>query len=171
MAWQKWNQKNNVIEIGYMLKKFLALISLLFIFGCSVTSPYKVSKEDAQRTLATDLGTIIDVVPVKIKGDPSVVGSIAGGLIGGIADEKIGSGSGQEIAVIAGTVAGGVIGYYSTVKLGEHNGYQYSIAIDNEESPIAIIQGEDKDNKFNYKVGDRVSIIYGAQVRVLPSNN
>ena len=64
-----------------------------------------------------------------------------------------------------------VIGYYSTVTLGEHNGYQYSIAIDGENTPIAIIQGEDKDNKFNYEVGDRVSIIYGAQVRVLPSNN
>lgn len=154
-----------------MLKKIIPILILCILTGCAVTSPYKVSKEDAQRSLATELGTIIDVVPVKIKGDPSVVGSIAGGLIGGIAAEKIGSGSGQEIAVIAGTVAGGVIGYYSTVKLGEHNGYQYSIAIDGETSPIAIIQGEDENDKFNFKVGDRVSIIYGAQVRVLPSNN
>ena len=154
-----------------MLNRIFFILALLILTSCAVTSPYKVSKKDAQRTLATDLGTIIDVVPVKIKGDPSAVGAIAGGLIGGIAAEKIGSGSGQEIAVIAGTVAGGVIGYYSTVTLGEHNGYQYSIAIDGENTPIAIIQGEDKDNKFNYEVGDRVSIIYGAQVRVLPSNN
>ena len=154
-----------------MLRRFFILISTLLLVGCEITSPYKVSNEDSQKALSTELGTIIDVVPVKIKGDPSVVGSIAGGLIGGIAAEKIGSGSGQEIAVIAGTVAGGVIGYYSTVKLGEHNGYQYSIAIDGETSPIAIIQGEDENDKFNFKVGDRVSIIYGAQVRVLPSNN
>jgi outer membrane lipoprotein SlyB len=154
-----------------MLKNIFSFLAIVVLTGCAVTSPYKVSKEDAQRSLATDLGTIIDVVPVKIKGDPSTVGAIAGGLIGGIAAEKIGSGSGQEIAVIAGTVAGGVIGYYSTVKLGEHNGYQYSIAIDDENSPIAIIQGEDKNDKFNFEVGDRVSIIYGAQVRVLPSNN
>ncbi len=153
-----------------MLKKFLALISLLFIFGCAVTSPYKVSNEDSQRALASEVGNIIDVVPVTIKGKKSEVGAIAGGLIGGIAAESIGSGSGQEIAVIAGTVAGGVVGYYSTVKLGEHNGFQYTIKIDDEEKPIVVIQGIDKDNKA-FVIGDRVSVVYGAQVRVLPSKN
>ena len=153
-----------------MLKKFISILSLLFIFSCSVTSPYKVSKEDSQRALATEVGNIIDVVPVTIQGQKSEVGAVAGGLIGGIAAESIGSGSGQEIAVIAGTVAGGIIGYYSTVKLGEHNGFQYAIKLDDEEKPIVVIQAAGKDNKA-FVVGDRVSIIYGAQVRVLPSNN
>jgi len=153
-----------------MLKKFIYILSLLFLFSCSVTSPYKVSKEDSQRALATEVGNIIDVVPVTIQGEKSEVGAVAGGLIGGIAAESIGSGSGQEIAVIAGTVAGGIIGYYSTVKLGEHNGFQYAIKLDDEEKPIVVIQAAGKDNKA-FVVGDRVSIIYGAQVRVLPSNN
>ena len=76
----------------------------------------------------------------------------------------------QEIAVIAGTVAGGIIGYYSTVKLGEHNGFQYAIKLDDEEKPIVVIQAAGKNSKA-FVIGDRVSIIYGAQVRVLPSNN
>ena len=153
-----------------MLKKSISILSLLFIFSCSVVSPYKVSKEDSKRALATEVGIIIDVVPVKIQGEKSEVGAVAGGLIGGIAAESIGSGSGQEIAVIAGTVAGGIIGYYSTVKLGEHNGFQYAIKLDDEEKPIVVIQGAGKDNKA-FVIGDRVSIIYGAQVRVLPSKN
>ena len=153
-----------------MLKKSISILSLLFIFSCSVTSPYKVSKEDSQIALATEVGIIIDVVPVTIQGKKSEVGSVAGGLIGGIAADSIGSGSGQEIAVIAGTVAGGIIGYYSTDKLGEHNGFQYAIKIDDEKKFIVVIQGAGKNNKA-FVVGDRVSIIYGAQVRVLPSNN
>ena len=39
-----------------------------------------------------------------------------------------------------------------------------------EEKPIVVIQGAGKSNKA-FVVGDRVSIIYGAQVRALPSNN
>ena len=54
-----------------MLKKFISILSLLFIFSCSVTSPYKVSKEDSQRALATEVGNIIDVVPVTIQGEKS----------------------------------------------------------------------------------------------------
>ena len=131
-----------------MLKKFISILSLLFIFSCSVTSPYKVSKEDSQRALATEVGNIIDVVPVTIQGEKSEVGAVAGGLIGGIAAESIGSGSGQEIAVIAGTVAGGIIGYYSTVKLGEHNGFQYAIKLDDEEKPINRLVKLLEENNF-----------------------
>jgi outer membrane lipoprotein SlyB len=154
-----------------MLKRILIFMSVILLVGCEVTNPYKVSKSDAQRALSTDLGTIIDVVPVRIQGGTSTVGAVAGGLIGGIVSEKIGSGTGQDVAIIAGTVAGGIIGYYLPVKLGEHNGFQYSIAIDGEDKPLGIIQGEDKKKKYNFKIGDRVSIIYGHTVRVLPSEN
>ncbi len=147
-------------------------MSVILLVGCEVTGPYKVPKDDAQRALSTDLGTIIDVVPVRIQGGKSTVGAVAGGLIGGIVSEKIGSGTGQEVAIIAGTVAGGIIGYYLPVKLGEHNGFQYTIAIDGEDKPLAIIQGEEaKKKKYNFKIGDRVSIVYGYTVRVLPTDN
>jgi outer membrane lipoprotein SlyB len=154
-----------------MLRRFFILISTLLLVGCEISSPYKVSNEDSQKALSTELGTIIDVVPVRIKGKASNIGAIAGGLIGGIASEKVGSGTGQEIAIIAGTVTGGIVGYYSTVKLGEHNGFQYVISIDDDSNPIAVIQGQDKDKKLNFEIGDRVSIIYGAKVRLLPTAN
>jgi len=155
-----------------MLKRILIFMSVVLLVGCEVTGPYKVPKDDAQRALSTDLGTIIDVVPVRIQGGTSTVGAVAGGLIGGIVSEKIGSGTGQDVAIIAGTVAGGIIGYYLPVKLGEHNGFQYTIAIDGEDKPLAIIQGEEaKKKKYNFKIGDRVSIVYGYTVRVLPTDN
>ena len=152
------------------MRKLTFIIIVLILNACS-TNPYKVSKEDSQVQLNTELGTIIDVVPVRIQGGTSTVGAVAGGLIGGIVSEKIGGGTGQEVAIIAGTVAAGVIGYYLPVKIGEHNGFQYSISIDGEDKPLGIIQGEDKKKEYNYKIGDRVSIVYGHKVRVLPSDN
>lgn len=149
---------------------FLIFFSVFFFYSCS-TSPYNVGKDDAQVVLNTDLGVIIDVVPVKIQGNPSEVGAVIGGIVGGVLAEDIGSGSGKEIAVIAGSTVGGVIGYYSTVKLGEHNGFQYTISIDDEEKPIGVIQGIDDEKNYNFEIGDRVTVVYGEKARVLPSNN
>jgi len=153
------------------IKKIFSVLSLLlFLFSCS-TSPYKVDKDDAQVVLNTDLGTIIDVVPVKIRGNPSEVMAVIGGVVGGTLGKDVGSGTGKEFAVIAGSTIGGIIGYYSTVKLGEHNGFQYTISIDGEEKPIGVIQGIDKEKDYNFKIGDRVSVIYGEKARVLPTDN
>ena len=144
----------------------IIFLSVLFFYSCS-TSPYNVGKDDAQVVLNTDIGVIIDVVPVKIRGNPSEVGAVIGGVVDILAEE-VGSGSG-EIAVIAGTVE--VIGYYSTVKLGQHNGFQYTISVDGESKPIGVIQGIDKEKNYNFKIGDRVTIVYGEKARVLPSAN
>ena len=153
------------------MKKYLSPIFIcLFLLSCS-TSPYSVDKDDSQVILNTDLGTIIDVIPVKIKGNPSEVAAVIGGVVGAILTEDIGSGTGKEIAVIAGSTIGGVIGYYSTVKLGEHNGFQYTISIDGEDKPIGIIQGIDKKKGYNYVIGDRVTVIYGEKARILPTEN
>lgn len=152
------------------INHYLFITLFFLLYSCS-TSPYNVSKDDSQIVLNTDLGVVIDVVPVKIKGNPSEVGAVIGGIVGGVLGEEVGSGTGQDIAVIAATTVGGVVGYYSTVKLGEHNGFQYTIAIDNESKPIGVIQGIDEEKDYNFKIGDRVTIVYGEKARVLPSAN
>ena len=157
-----------------MLKKIITIFSIFLITSCGTimtTSSNKVSRSDTNKVLVSDLGVVIDVVPVRIKGDTSKVGAIAGGIIGGIASESIGGGSGQDIAIVTGTVVGGVIGYYSTVKLGEHNGFQYTIVLDETKDSVTIVQGESDDENYNFKVSDRVTIIYGNQIRVVKTNN
>jgi len=157
-----------------LLKKIFSILLIISLSACGTvmtTNSDKVSRDDVNKVLMSDLGVVIDVVPVKIKGDTSNIGAIAGGIIGGIASQKIGSGTGQDIAIIAGTVAGGVIGYYSTVKLGEHNGFQYTIMLDETKKPVTIIQGKSDIEKNNFKVSDRVTVIYGNQVRVVPTGN
>jgi outer membrane lipoprotein SlyB len=157
-----------------VLNKIITFFSIFLLTSCGTimtTSSDKVSRDDTNKVLASDLGVVIDVVPVRIKGDTSQVGAIAGGIIGGIAGETVGSGSGQDIAIVAGSVIGGVIGYYSTVKLGEHNGFQYTIVLDETKDSVTIVQGESDDENYNFKVSDRVTIIYGNQIRVVKTNN
>jgi outer membrane lipoprotein SlyB len=157
-----------------VLNKIITFFSIFLLTSCGTimtTSSDKVSRDDTNKVLASDLGVVIDVVPVRIKGDTSQVGAVAGGIIGGIAGETVGSGSGQDIAIVAGSVIGGVIGYYSTVKLGEHNGFQYTIVLDETKDSVTIVQGESDDENYNFKVSDRVTIIYGNQIRVVKTNN
>ena len=154
-----------------MLKKILIIFSLAFIVSCSSTSSNRVERKDANRVLNVDLGVVIDVEPVSIKGEKSNIGMATGAIIGGLVGSTVGDGVGRQVAIVAGTVAGGVIGYFVPVKLGEHNGFQYTIVLDETKKPILVIQGVSGKEGRDYKVGDRVTVVYGNQVKVIPTKN
>lgn len=154
-----------------MLKKLFVFFSLVLIVSCSSTSSNRVERKDANRVLNVDLGVVIDVEPVSIKGEKSNVGMATGAIIGGLVGSTVGDGVGRQVAIVAGTVAGGVIGYFVPVKLGEHNGFQYTIVLDETKKPILVIQGVSGKEGRDYKVGDRVTVVYGNQVKVIPTKN
>ena len=154
-----------------MLKKILIIFSLVFIVSCSSTSSNRVERKDANRVLNVDLGVVIDVEPVSIKGEKSNIGMATGAIIGGLVGSTVGDGVGRQVAIVAGTVAGGVIGYFVPVKLGEHNGFQYTIVLDETKKTILVIQGVSGKEGRDYKVGDRVTVVYGNQVKVIPTKN
>ena len=154
-----------------MLKKIIIIFSLVFIVSCSSTSSNRVERKDANRVLNVDLGVVIDVEPVSIKGEKSNIGMATGAIIGGLVGSTVGDGVGRQVAIVAGTVAGGVIGYFVPVKLGEHNGFQYTIVVDETKKPILVIQGVSGKEGRDYKVGDRVTVVYGNQVKVIPTKN
>ena len=154
-----------------MLKKILIIFSLVFIVSCSSTSSNRVERKDANRVLNVDLGVVIDVEPVSIKGEKSNIGMATGAIIGGLVGSTVGDGVGRQVAIVAGTVAGGVIGYFVPVKLGEHNGFQYTIVLDETKKPILVIQGVSGKEGRDFKVGDRVTVVYGNQIKVIPTKN
>ena len=154
-----------------MLKKIIIIFSLFLITSCSSTSSNQVERRDANRVLNVDLGVVIDVEPVSIKGESSKVGAVAGGVIGGLVGSTVGDGVGRQVAIVAGTVAGGVVGYFIPAKLGEHNGFQYTIVLDETKKPILVIQGISGKEGRDFKVGDRVTVVYGNQIKVIPTKN
>jgi outer membrane lipoprotein SlyB len=154
-----------------MLKKILIIFSLVLTVSCISTSSNRVERRDANRVLNVDLGVVIDVEPVSIKGKTSDVGKATGAIIGGLVGSTVGDGVSRQIAIVAGTVTGGIIGYFIPVKLGEHNGFQYTIVLDETKKPILVIQGVSGKEGRDYKIGDRVTVVYGNEVKVIPTKN
>ena len=150
--------------------KYIFLISVFFIYACSNTSPTNVKTSDAQKVTSIEYGTIKSSIPVKIKGESNWIGATAGGMIGGLlgtavcGEEELVGTKCQDIAVVFGTIGGAALGSVTQAKLGDHDGFQYIIDIDNSENDSAIVQG---DNEA-LKNGQKVVIIYGNDIRVMP---
>ena len=150
--------------------KFLLIISIIFIYSCSSTSPTNVKTSDAQKITAVEYGIIKSSSPIKIKGESNWIGATAGGMIGGLlgtqvcGDEEIIGTKCQDIAVVYGTIGGAAIGTVAQSILGNHDGFQYIVDIDNIEKDSAFVQGD----KSPISKGQRVVIIYGKDIRVLP---
>ena len=89
-----------------------------------------------------------------------------GGLLGTqvCGEEEIIGTKCQDIAVIYGTIGGAAIGTVAQGILGNHDGFQYIVDIDNAEKDSAFVQGD----KTPISKGQRVVIIYGKDIRVLP---
>ena len=150
--------------------KFLLIISIIFIYSCSSTSPNNVKTSDAQKITAVEYGIIKSSSPIKIKGESNWIGATAGGMIGGLlgtqvcGEEEIIGTKCQDIAVVYGTIGGAAIGTVAQSILGNHDGFQYIVDIDNAEKDSAFVQGD----KTPISKGQRVVIIYGKDIRVLP---
>ena len=150
--------------------KFLLIITIIFIYSCSSTSPTNVKTSDAQKVTSVEYGTIKSASPIKIKGESNWIGATAGGMIGGLlgtqvcGEEEIIGTKCQDIAVVYGTIGGAAIGTVAQEILGNHDGFQYIVDIDNDEKDSAFVQGD----KTPITKGQRVVIIYGNDIRVLP---
>ena len=152
------------------MKKFLLIIPIIFLYACSSTSPTNVNTSDAQKVTAVEYGIIKSASPIKIKGESNWIGATAGGMIGGLlgtqvcGEEEIIGTKCQDIAVVYGTIGGAAIGTVAQGILGNHDGFQYIVNIDNAEKDSAFVQGDKKP----ISKGQRVVIIYGKDIRVLP---
>ena len=150
--------------------KYFFLLLIFFIYACSNTSPTNVSTSDAQKVTAIEYGVIKSSSPVKIKGESNWIGATAGGMIGGLlgtqicGEEEIIGTKCQDIAVVYGTIGGAAIGTVAQAMLGNHDGFQYIVNIDNNDKDSAFVQGD--KNAMN--IGQRVVIIYGNDIRVMP---
>ena len=159
--------------------KILFFLPILFLYACTNTSPTNVQTSDTQKITSIEYGIIKSSTPVKIKGDSNWIGATAGGMIGGLlgtqicGEEEIIGTKCQDIAVVFGTIGGAAAGTVIQATLGNHNGFQYIITIDDcSESFTTCQSNEDKafvqgDDEAISK-GQRVVIIYGNEIRVLP---
>ena len=142
----------------------------VILTSCNTTNPTDVKKSDTQKVTAIRYGNIISSLPVKVKGEGGLIGATTGALIGGLlgaqvcGKELIAGAKCEEIAIVYATIGGAALGYVTEALLGNHDGYQYVIDVDDSSDDIAIVQGS--ETKLND--GERVVIIFGKTIRVLP---
>ena len=150
--------------------KILILMPIIFFYACTNTAPTNVKTSDAQKITSIEYGIIKSSSPIKIKGESNWIGATAGGLIGGLlgtqicGEEEIIGTKCQDIAVVFGTIGGAAIGSVTQAKLGDHDGFQYIVDLDNKEQDIVLVQGDLE----SFKVGQKIVIIYGDKVRIMP---
>ena len=151
-------------------KIFLIIFISIFLASCNTTNPTDVKKTDTQKITSIKYGNIVSSMPVKVKGEGSMIGASTGALIGGLlgtqvcGKELIAGAKCEEIAIVYATIGGAALGYVTEAILGNHDGYQYIIDLDNSSDDIAIVQG----SETLLQNGERVVIIFGKTIRVLP---
>ena len=157
----------------------LPIILSIYLISCNSTSPNIVKKSDAQKVTNIEYGTIKAALPVKIQGESDWVGATTGAMIGGLlatqicGEEEVLGTKCQDIALVFSTIGGAALGSVIQAKLGNHDGFQYIVNIDECGNDIsncknnqekAFVQGDD-NALLN---GQRVVIIYGDVIRVMP---
>ena len=157
--------------IKIVIKKLIIfMIISLFLVSCFSTNPKNVKTSDAQKISKVDYGRIITSLPVKIKGESNWVGATAGAMIGGLlgtqlcGDKEIVGTKCQDIGVVFGTIGGAAAGTVTQAILGNHDGFQYIIDMDSSDKDFAFVQGDSEA----ILDGQKVVIIYGKDVRILP---
>lgn len=139
--------------------KILALAvaaSSLVLSGCATRSSsgsvYTASEARSEQTVR--MGVVESVRQVKIAGEQTPVGTLAGGAIGGIAGSNVGGGRGATVGTILGAVAGGVAGTMIERNVTEKQGLEITVRLDNGELR-AITQDADEE----FKAGQRVRLL------------
>ena len=151
-------------------KIILFFIISIILTSCNTTNPTDVKKSETQKVTAIRYGNIISSLPVKVKGEGGLVGATTGAMIGGLlgtqvcGKELIAGAKCEEIAIVYATIGGAALGYVTEALLGNHDGFQYIINVDDSSDDIAIVQG----NEAKLNDGERVVIIFGKTIRVLP---
>ena len=152
------------------LKIILFFLVSIILTSCNTTNPTDVKKSETQKVTNIKYGNIISSLPVKVKGEGSLIGATTGALIGGLlgtqvcGKELIAGAKCEEIAIVYATIGGAALGHVTEALLGNHDGYQYVINVDNSSEDVAIVQG----STTKLKNGERVVIIFGKTIRVLP---
>ena len=129
------------------VRRAFAAIALIALAGCSQQPSYQVINAPVART-----GTVESVREVVEQKDPSGLGMVAGGLIGGGLGSLVGGGTGRTVATVVGALGGGYVG--NQLEKGQTQvSYQVGVKYD-DGSWVTIRQ----NSPTGLRIGDRVVV-------------
>lgn len=156
-----------------MKMKNMALIgialSAMTLMGCS-SSPYSGNVYQAGQVKTAQsviYGTVISTRPVEIAGNSNTisVGSVSGAVLGGLAGNTVGGGSGRLLATAGGAILGGLAGSAVEKGVTKDHGVEIVVRVDGTNENIAVVQSADT----YFSVGQKVRLVgSGKDLRVTP---
>jgi outer membrane lipoprotein SlyB len=148
---------------------FLKLLIVTFSLSLAACAPdlssstYNAGQVGVANQTVT--GTIVGKRLVRIDRDRNI-GTAVGAVGGAVAGSFIGGGTRENIlGGLGGAVLGGLAGNAIEKGVVRQQGFEYVIRI-NKNQTISVTQTADN----NLAIGERVMVIYGNPVRVIPSN-
>ncbi len=145
---------------------YLLVATLFILSGCaSNLTGDNYSASEAKRVQEVQFGVVIAQRPVIIDGRQNgILGTAAGGILGGVIASNVGGGSGRDIATGIGAIIGGVIGQQVEEKSTRKQGQELTVRLDSGKT-ISIVQQISKANFF--AENDRIKVLsQGSTVRV-----
>jgi len=148
-----------------MMASALAIVGVLA--GCA--NPNASSRvytfDQTQRAQTVVLADVTGVRPVMIQASaPSGFGAAAGGILGAVAGNSVGGGSGRRLTTVGGGIGGAMAGNAMENASSRRQGLEITLRLDNGQTRV-IVQEAD----VPIFVGQRVQVItHGNTTRVAP---
>lgn len=137
-----------------LLTVLLAALIAATLSGCASTaSSGAFSRSEVGRQAEIQIGVVIAVRRVQIRGTQSGVGALSGAAVGGIAGSSISHGRGSSIGTILGAVIGGVAGSAAEQDVTRQKGLEITVRLASGRT-TAVVQGAD----VPFYVGDHVRL-------------
>jgi len=129
-----------------MLKKILIVASVAVLSACATSSPDVVQYRDTQRMSVVQDATVLSIRPVTVDGSQSGIGAVSGAMVGSVAGGGVGGNwrdrqAGSVVGMIAGALIGNAVERNST----RQDGYEILVQLRNGERR-SVIQGRGEDS-------------------------
>jgi outer membrane lipoprotein SlyB len=83
----------------------------------------------ATSTACPDCARVVSISQVEREGEPSALGTIAGGIAGALLGRQIGGGTGQDLATVAGAAGGAYAGRQIEKKVSTHKAWIVTVQL------------------------------------------
>ena len=148
----------------------LAILATFTLTACETPSQNVYDYREAGRSVIVEFGTVVDVRPIKIKGQSTGAGGVAGALAGGAAGAQMGNGNGQIATTVLVAAAGAIAGTVAEQSLQNKEGREFTIVTEKGRT-LTIAQYFKKDEPI-IQNGERVMVqTSGSYQRILPAEH
>lgn len=135
----------------------ICLVLSVGMISCTNFSASSFGGKQIRSAHIVEFGKVVSIKPVELEGNTPILGTIAGGAVGGVLGSLIGGGSGRILSTVVGAGAGAVAGNIAERKIITQQGLEIEVKLDNGQI-ISIVQGADQ----SFSPGERVRVLRGS---------